>query len=235
MNEQHLSTRLEKVAEWVLPGGTVADIGSDHAYLPVYLVGNHLCEYAIAGELNEGPLQSARAKIRENHLQDRVEARLGNGLQVLENRTADTVVIAGMGGPLIAEILEDGKAFLDDVHRLVLQPNIASDHVRLWLRQNDWHLMKETVIAEDGRLYEVLAAERGAEDPYMEDEPLEKQLWIGPLLMRTKPAAFIQKWKKEYDQLERIRRQLEQARVPEASERQEELLQKQNWIKEVLS
>ncbi|WP_440898555.1 MULTISPECIES: tRNA (adenine(22)-N(1))-methyltransferase [Bacillaceae] len=233
VNEQHLSKRLEKVAEYVLHEGTIADIGSDHAYLPVYLVGNGICEYAIAGEVNEGPLASAREKIMQNQLQDKVEARLGNGLEVLEGRKADTVVVAGMGGPLIADILENGQAYLPDVKRLVLQPNIASDHVRRWLYKNGWSLIEEAAVEEDGHVYEVLCADRSGVNPYSKDD-LEKQMWLGPYLIKQRNEAFMNKWKKEYDQLQRIKAQLQMAENARTEDRQKEMTQKLNWLEEVL-
>ncbi|SDN42958.1 tRNA (adenine(22)-N(1))-methyltransferase [Alkalicoccus daliensis] len=234
MNEQHLSKRLEKVADYVLEEGTVADIGSDHAYLPVYLVGNSLCEYAIAGELNEGPLNSAIEKIKANHLSDKVEARLGSGLSVLEGRKADTVVIAGMGGPLIANILQEGQKHLPDVKRLVLQPNVAAEHVRRWLKKNGWSLIDEAIVEEDGHIYEILVADRSGVDPYKE-ETVEKQLWLGPYLMESKEPPFHAKWRKEYDQLKRIKSQLQLAKNTHAQRRIEEMNMKMNWLEEVLS
>ncbi|WP_147802929.1 tRNA (adenine(22)-N(1))-methyltransferase [Alkalicoccus halolimnae] len=234
MNEQHLSKRLEKVAEFVLEEGTVADIGSDHAYLPVYLVGNGLCEYAIAGELNEGPYASAIEKIRANDLQGKVEARQGDGLNVLDGRKADTVVIAGMGGPLIVSILKKGQKFLPDVKRLVLQPNVAADQVRYWLKNNGWSLIDEAILMEDGHVYEVLVADRSGVDPY-DLVDMRKQLWLGPYLMEERSEAFHKKWKREYDQLKRIYGQLQLARQKQARHRVEELEQKMRWLEEVLS
>lgn len=234
MNEQHLSKRLAKVAEFVLEEGTVADIGSDHAYLPVYLVGNSLCEYAIAGEVNEGPLNSAINKIRENNLEDRVEARLGSGLSVLEGRKADTVVIAGMGGPLISSILNEGQMHLPEVKRLVLQPNVAAEHVRKWLKKNGWSLIDEAIVKEDGHLYEILVADRSGVDPYVE-ENLQQQLWMGPYLLKERSKEFQLKWKREYDQLKRIKGQLQLARNEQADRRIEEMNLKMDWVEEILA
>ncbi|CAM3797950.1 tRNA (adenine(22)-N(1))-methyltransferase [Alkalicoccus chagannorensis] len=234
MNGKRLSKRLEVTASFVLKEGTVADIGSDHAYLPIHLTAHDLCEYAIAGELNEGPLQSAIEKIYANELEDRVEARLGNGLEVLEGRRADTVVIAGMGGPLIASILSEGKQYLGGVKRLVLQPNVAADQVRRWLDGHGWILFDEEILEEDGHIYEVLAAEPEGTSPYTEAKK-EQQLWLGPYLMERKPASFRMKWRMEYDQLKRIRAQLQLASQQLAQERAAELEKKMSWIEEVLT
>lgn len=234
MNEQHLSNRLAKVAEFVLEEGTVADIGSDHAYLPVYLVGNNLCEYAIAGEVNEGPLKSAVNKIKENNLEDRVEAILGSGLSVLEDRKADTVVIAGMGGPLISKILHEGQRQLPDVKRLVLQPNVGAENVRIWLKKNGWSLIDEAIIKEDGHLYEILVADRSGVDPYRE-ETVQKQLWMGPYLLKERSEEFQLKWKREYGQLQRIKGQLQLAKNEQAARRIEEMNLKMKWVEEILA
>src|SRR5690554_5924572 len=106
MKSEQLSERLKKVASFVEVGAKVADIGSDHAYLPVYLVSRGIATYAVAGEVNEGPLQSARRQVEKNGLQEKIKTKLGDGLEVLEGEDVNTVVIAGMGGPLITHILE---------------------------------------------------------------------------------------------------------------------------------
>ena len=103
-----LSRRLQTIADQVTQGARVADIGSDHALLPVYLIQSGRCPSAIAGELNTGPFQAARKQTAEAGLKTVIEVRQGDGLSVLEPGEADTVTIAGMGGSLMADILEAG-------------------------------------------------------------------------------------------------------------------------------
>ncbi|WP_280768483.1 tRNA (adenine(22)-N(1))-methyltransferase [Salipaludibacillus daqingensis] len=235
MNEYYLSKRLEKVGHFVMDGAVLADIGSDHAYLPVHLVKQGKCTKAIAGEVNEGPLNSAIDQINKYNLSHLIKAKLGDGLSVLENEKVDSVVIAGMGGPLIASILENGKALLNDVEQLVLQPNVAADHIRRWMLDNEWCLVDEEIIEEDNHVYEILVAERGDSKKHYGME-MEKEIWMGPCLLNKKNHAFRVKWNREMNQLEKINNQLEQASDQEKLVgKKEEIIKKLTWLKEELS
>lgn len=235
MDEVQLSKRLRKVATYVKPGAKLADIGSDHAYLPVYLVRNEIISTAIAGEVNKGPLLSAQNQINKNGLENSVKAKLGNGLAVLEDEDVDTVTIAGMGGPLIAQILEEGKGRLTNVKRLILQPNIAAEKVRRFLFHHQWELKDESILEEDGHIYEVLMAERGDPTvPYGKD--IEKEFWLGPYLLREKSTVFLEKWQQELQQLLKIQKQLEGASATEELQRKTgDVKLKIKWLQEVLS
>ncbi|MCR6110406.1 tRNA (adenine-N(1))-methyltransferase [Bacillus sp. A301a_S52] len=235
MNHEKLSKRLKKVSEHVPFGAIVGDIGSDHAYLAVYLVQSGRCPYVVAGEVNQGPLASAKAHIRSNGLTHKISAKLGNGLEVLENEKINTVVVAGMGGPLITTILEEGKERLDLVERLILQPNVAADHIRRWLVENDWELIDERILEEDGHVYEILVAEKGSGLTPYETEDLEKQLWLGPYLLKNKNTAFEKKWKRERQQIEKIIKQLELSEKSDVlKEKKQQLSQKMIWLEEEL-
>ncbi|PYZ94267.1 tRNA (adenine(22)-N(1))-methyltransferase TrmK [Salipaludibacillus keqinensis] len=235
MNDEKLSMRLEKVATFVRSGSVVADIGSDHAYLPIYLVKKGIVPRAIAGEVNEGPLSSAKEQIKYNDLNHVITAKLGNGLAVIQDESVNTVVIAGMGGPLIADILENGKPQLEGVERLILQPNVAADHVRRWLFNNGWSLIDEAILDEGDHVYEILVAESGdAKESYSDD--LEKELWMGPHLLRNKNSAFNKKWNREWNQLEKVYDQLKQANdQKKLSKKTKDIQQKLSWLKEELS
>lgn len=236
MKKELLSKRLKKVASFVTDGAVVADIGSDHAQLPVYLVQEGIIHEAIAGDVNIGPLQAAKNQIEKYNLQNKIKAKLGNGLEVIEGEAVDTIVIAGMGGPLIAQILEDGKERLKSVSRLILQPNIAAEHIRKWLINEDWELKDEVILEEGGHIYEILVAEKGNPlAPYREE--LHKEIWLGPFLLQKKCAIFKKKWSSELQQLEKINDQLSaiKASSNETNERKSEIEEKINWLREELN
>ncbi|KPY30204.1 Uncharacterized protein ALO65_01931 [Pseudomonas syringae pv. papulans] len=124
LNEQRLSMRLERVATHVPAGARLADIGSDHGYLPVALLNRGAISAAVAGEVALTPFCAAERTVRENDLEDQVSVRLADGLAAIEAQDAITAIsLCGMGGETIRDILEAGKARLSGQERLILQPN----------------------------------------------------------------------------------------------------------------
>ncbi len=234
MNTEKLSERLHKVAQFVPKGSKLADIGSDHAYLPCYLVKKGIVPFAIAGEVVDGPYQSARRQVESERLTDMISVRLGDGLAVIEAGEVDCITIAGMGGPLITAILSRGEEKLAAVKRLVLQPNIAAGSIRKWLVEQGWELIDEEIIKEDGKIYEILVAEKG--EPYRAyGENLEVEFLLGPILLRKKQEVFTQKWNAELKNWKKIYSQLEQALpTTKAAEKKQELVKKINWVEEAL-
>ncbi|MBM7650015.1 tRNA (adenine22-N1)-methyltransferase [Bacillus ectoiniformans] len=234
MNINQLSKRLMCVASYIPSDSTFADIGSDHAYLPCYAVKNHLVKKAVAGEVVEGPFQAAKQQVEEAGLVDSIDVRKGNGLEVISKGEVDCITIAGMGGSLIASILENGKAKLEGVQRLVLQPNLNARGIRQWLIDHHWELIAEEIMEEDGKVYEVLVAEKGQPlKPY--SDKLEQELLVGPFLMKEKNQAFYRKWKREAGQLEVVLKNLKKAENQAAAEsKKQAVLSELNWMKEVL-
>ncbi|QAY66289.1 tRNA (adenine(22)-N(1))-methyltransferase [Paenibacillus protaetiae] len=247
-----LSSRLQNIAQYVTEGSRVADIGSDHALLPVYLVQSGKSPSAIAGELNTGPLLAARKQVAAAGLSAKIEVRQGNGLAVLQPGEADTVTIAGMGGSLMKDILEEGfqAGKLEGVRELVLQPNIGEELVRQWLVQRGWHLAEELIMEEDGKIYELLHAVRLSPDQIKETPDIydagflqvnaaapSKQrllLKMGPYLLRKPNAVFFKKWKSELAKLERVTAQLALAEQPGAEEKLQQFKSEMDAIQEVL-
>lgn len=154
-----LDDRLAAVAALVRPGSRVADVGTDHAYLPVWLVENGICPSAIASDIGEGPLESARHTVTAAHLTDCISLRLGDGLAQIGADEADDIVIAGMGGETIAAILE-AAPFVQDPHlRVILQPMTRGEELRCWLLTHGFTVREEHLIQDKHHLYPVMAAE----------------------------------------------------------------------------
>jgi tRNA (adenine22-N1)-methyltransferase len=235
LNTDKLSVRLETVAKYVPKNSRVADIGSDHAYLPSYLVKNGQITFGIAGEVAKGPFQSAEKNVMAEGLSEMISVRMGDGLEVIQPGDADCITIAGMGGSLIASILESGKDKLAEVNRLILQPNINASAIRNWLVENNWELIAEEIIEEDSKIYEILVADRGEPlKPYREVS-LESGLLVGPFLLKKKEKAFLKKWTLEKNNWKRIYEQLEGAApTAETEEKKQEVLKKIALVEGVL-
>jgi len=206
MNAQKLSKRLEAVASFVPTGAVVADIGSDHAYLPCYLVHNGVVKKAIAGEVVKGPFESAIRQVKLEGLEKNITVRLADGLKAIEEQDkVDTITIAGMGGPLIVSILEKVPEALNTVTRLILQPNIHAKVIREWAIRNHWAILDEVILKEDEKIYEILVLQRG------EMQLSEQEILLGNHLLNKKSDIFIEKWSKEIENWKRILTSIEQA------------------------
>lgn len=222
-----LTPRLAAVAGYVLPGQPMADIGTDHAYLPTYLIESGTVPSAIAGDVVAGPLDAARMTVHEAGLSDQVELRLGNGLQVVKPGEVRTATICGMGGPLIAEILAAGP--LEGIERLVLQPMAGEERLREWLAANGWKLVDEQLVEDAGRIYLILVAERGSMTL------TEGELLIGPHLRQHGGALLARYAEILLAQLERALAGARQSDRAEARERAAELTGRIGLLKEVIA
>ena len=182
-----LGQRLQAIADMVPAGSVIADIGTDHAYLPIYLIKQKIAARAIAGDVHHGPYLSAQGAVAAHNLEQAISVRQGNGLAVIQPGEADVVVIAGMGGANIIDILSAYPEVTADFKRLILQPMIAASLVRSWLFTHGWQIVNEQLVQEDGKLYQIIAAEPGISQQ-VEDIFYE----IGPLLWQTKPPLLRQ-------------------------------------------
>ena len=151
-----LSKRLLTVANMVTKGSVVADIGTDHGYLPIYLAQNNISEHVIAMDVNKGPLNKALLNIGQFHLENKIDIRLSDGLDNLEKDEANTVTICGMGGKLIAKILECGKNKISQDIELILSPQSEIQLFREYLLQNGYRIVKEDMIIDDGKFYVII-------------------------------------------------------------------------------
>lgn len=210
MNEKILSKRLHTVAKYIPENSYFADIGSDHAYLPCYVCSIDPTALAIAGEINEGPFQSAKSHVKALNLTSQIEVVKGNGLEVIENYPVRQIVIAGMGGSLIRSILDSGKDRLSKIERIIAQPNVDAHLVREWFTRHYFQLVSEQIIKEDGHIYEILIASNGNGLKGYQD--LKKEILFGPHLLREKSDTFIEKWESEKNKRLRVIEQMNQAR-----------------------
>lgn len=148
-------------ASFVTPGNRLADVGTDHGYIPIALVQEKIIPSALAMDVNPGPLERAKQHIRESHLESDIHTRLSDGVQSLQPGEADSVLIAGMGGALTVKILQEGREVLRTVKELILQPQSEIDKVRRYLEQAGYKITKEDMVWEEGKYYQVMKAEAG--------------------------------------------------------------------------
>lgn len=201
MNSEKLSPRLNQVAEYIINFQKLpirlADIGSDHAYLPCYLGLNDHLQFAIAGEVVDGPFHSAEKEVRQQGLNNLISVRKGDGLAVVEKEDQiNTISICGMGGVLIRDILAAGRELILPETVLVLQPNMAGYQLREWLNHQRIEIVKETVIDDHHRQYEIIVA---IQRDYPIDPLGEYALLFGEENIKTKSESFIKKWNRELD------------------------------------
>lgn len=175
-----LSPRLQAVADFVSPSRCVADIGTDHALLPLYLVEQKIVARVIAVEKEAGPATVARGTVAARGLDDRIEVRVGDGLSPLRPGEAEIIVLAGLGGEKIAAILAYGIETARTARQLILQPMNRAAILRHWLAENGWRITAETLVAEKRRLYQIIAAAPGKKRQF---SWLEAEL--GPCLLAS--------------------------------------------------
>lgn len=205
-----LSRRLQAIADLVPREAAVIDIGTDHAFLPCFLVEAGISSRAIAIDSNPGPYKSACRTAETAGLSDKVEVRLGNGLAAVESGEAETVVIAGLGGTTICEILDSYPEIAAKLKCLVLQPMSGVENVRRWLSFHGWRISAEELLEEDGRIYEIVkAVHRNDPDTIRQSHTLtEAEILYGPLLLKERHPLLKVKLEKELDGLQEIRNQL---------------------------
>ena len=176
-----LPERLAAVAEFVPTGCVVADIGTDHALAPIALIERGVCRRVIATEVRPGPLRAAAQAVADSALADSIELRLGNGLAPLAVGEAEVIILAGMGGKTIIDILGAAPAVLESAQRLILQPMTESAGLRLWLCDHAWRITGEKLVREGDRLYQIIEAQPG---PAQEKDPF--LIALGPRLIEAR-------------------------------------------------
>lgn len=221
----NLSKRLAAVASYVPAGARLLDVGSDHAYLPIALVEQGRLTSAIAGEVVKGPYESAVKNVALAGLSGKIAVRLADGLAAFtpaDNISA--ITICGMGGRLIADILEAGQSKLNQVQRLILQPNNREDDLRQWLMSHQFQIVAETILVENDKFYELIVAEHG------KYQLTDRDLRFGPYLRKERSAVFLAKWQKELGKLEMALSQIPENNQADRSA----IIQRMTQIKEAI-
>ena len=198
-----LSKRLFAVAAMVSPCEKMADIGTDHGYVPIWLLQNGLISSAIAMDVNKGPLARAKENRDRYGFTDVMELRLSNGFEKLKSGEGDSVLIAGMGGPLMIRIIEEGRQNASAIQTWVLQPQSEIPSVRRYLHEHHFDIIEEIMLKDEGKYYMAMKAVPGEAAPWTNIEYL-----FGKYLLEMKNPVLEEFIHKEMDVYERIQKQL---------------------------
>lgn len=213
-----LKSRLNMAAQMVRKGSRIADIGTDHAYLPASLILDGSVPCAIAADLRKGPLENAEATVTSYGITDKVELRLSDGLKCINPSEVDDIVIAGMGGILISEILEAAPWVKNRNIQLILQPQSHDEVLRKWLWDNGFKITKEDACFEDGKTYICMATVYTGES----STHSEAEILLGGFITRSDEASvsFCEK------KLHRIEVRLEALKKSDSENEEIETLEK---------
>lgn len=225
-----LSNRLLRVALNVTPGRRVVDVGTDHGYVPIFLMENGLAVHVIAMDINQGPLKRAEAHIREHNLEHDIETRLSDGFSKLKENEADTAVISGMGGELIQSILEQGGHVTKKLQELVLSPHSELDSVRRFLHKNGFKIIREEMLIDEGKFYTIIKAVKGNDRPYTDIE-----YRYGALLIEKKDDVLWEFLRKRREAIGKILYRLKKEQTYNAKNREGELYKELEDINGILS
>lgn len=196
-----LSKRLEFIAKHIDKCNSIADIGTDHGYIPIYAVKNNLCERAIASDINKDPVRKSKLNISLEGLSDKIETRLGGGLDTIKSKEAEGVVIAGMGGNLIRDILEAGKNKLPFFKFIILQPAQNPEVLREYLYNNGYKILEEDLCFDEGIYYELFKVVKKSGENTKVDSIFYE---FSPVLLKTKHPLmlpYIESKEKKYKKI----------------------------------
>lgn len=200
-----LSKRLQAVADLADEGLVTADIGTDHGYIPIYLLESGKCEKAFAMDINKGPLLRAKEHIEEHGLAEKIEVRQSDGVKALAQGECESVIVAGMGGALAVRIMEEGALLFRSLKSFVLQPQSELEKVRKYLSENEYCIVAEDMVLEDGKYYPMMKVinEKSSEYDIV-------QLRYGKYLLQEKHPILKMFLEKEIKSKENILKKLEQ-------------------------
>ena len=231
-----LSKRLQAVADLVTPGNRVADVGCDHAYISIYLAEKKLSPHVIAMDINKGPIERAKENIRKYGFESIIEVRRSDGIKLLQPGEADTILIAGMGGALMRQILSDRPEVLSDTKELILQPQSEIYLVREVLRDYGFFITAENMLIEDGKYYCCIKAETDRIIPDVRSYELtdREHSYYGKLLLEHKDPVLREYLLREKQQLKTIYKSLSEISTEQSLVRQQEIKEELELIGQAL-
>lgn len=197
-----LTPRLEAIAKMIPEGAVIADVGTDHGYLPLALLKQKQIPSAIAADINEKPLASARRNAGKEFI-DQMQFRLGNGIEPIGRAEVDLVVIAGMGGELISEILSADWEKTRSISTYILQPMVKVPVLREFLLQNQFRILDESLVREGNKFYQIIKVTHG-EEPHV--LPIYRE--IGPVILKKGGRVLKEYLDFRIERIEIIQKQL---------------------------
>lgn len=225
-----LSKRLTTIASLVPAGSRVADVGTDHGYTPIYLVKNGIAVSAIAMDVRKGPLSRAAEHVQEYGLEDKIQLRLSDGLEKLQAGEADAVIISGLGGPLMIDILTRGHQVAETVDTFVLSPQSDIPGVRVYLREHGYRIDKEVFMKDEGKYYTVMVVTHGVSEQgrYIDD-------LFGRQLLEEKDPLLREYLEKEQARYQQLIPSLESAAREETRQRGQRMKEELAYIEQALA
>lgn len=201
-----LSGRMQMVADMVTKGNIVADIGCDHGFVSIYLIEQGICPHVLAMDVNEGPLLRAKEHIKKRGLDSYIDVRLSDGIEKLDNKEADSIIIAGMGGRLVMKILSDHMDKVKGLKEVILQPQSELHLVRRFLTEQGLVIVQENMVEDAGKFYPCIkAAWQEEQIPFFS----ETEEWYGPILLKEKHPVLYKYLRKEKEMFEQIAKEIQ--------------------------
>ncbi len=234
-----LSRRLETIIEMISPGKMVADIGTDHGFVPIELVRRGICTAGIAADVGEGPLARAKEHIEKAGLHKKIQTRQGDGLSPLVPGEADRLVIAGMGGPLMARILSQGENVAREIQEMILSPQSEIEMFRRFLRENHYNIVEERALWDEKKYYVVLRINSGDRQEYTPEEYAYGKVSCMSPSSRKARGIYLQK---EITTAQNIEERLQKELIQKSSEqgdstllceRLKEISRKRKWLEKI--
>ncbi len=221
-----LSKRLQAVAGMVTPGNRVADIGCDHAYTSIYLLTNRISPYVVAMDVNQGPLDRAKENVEKYGVEDKISIRKSDGLKMINPGEVDTILIAGMGGRLMLQILTSRMNIVSAAKELVLQPQSETYLVRKALKELGYVIIKENMLKEDGKYYIIMKLKPISDNLKDKEYQLLKpeHIYFGRLLLEERNPVLLEHLQTERQLYKKIYQELITLPTKQSIQRQTEIV-----------